>query len=77
MDLPIYAYKEQILKTCYEQQFVIITGDTGSGKSTQLPQYLLDCPKMRQKLRKSEKSLNIVVTQPRRMAAISMAKRLC
>ena len=40
--LPINEFKVEILKQVCENMFVIITGDTGSGKSTQLPQYLLD-----------------------------------
>lgn len=47
MDLPIYQYKEKILEAVLESPFLVVTGDTGSGKSTQLPQYLLDCPKLK------------------------------
>lgn len=40
--LPIYEFKEEILKNVGDNTFTIITGDTGSGKSTQLPQYMID-----------------------------------
>jgi len=48
----------------------IISGDTGCGKSTQIPKYILDdCLKMNQECR-------IICTQPRRIAAITLAKRV-
>ena len=46
-------------------------GATGSGKTTQVPQYVLD------EYVKNQRYCNIVVTQPRRIAAISIAKRVC
>jgi HrpA-like RNA helicase len=61
----------------------LITGETGSGKSTQLPQYVFDSAEIRDQVLKINKDagnmpfddqLNIVITQPRRVAAISMAK---
>lgn len=59
---------------------MVITGDTGSGKSTQLPQYVFDSDRVKQLVRRAadlERPLSIVVTQPRRVAAISMTKRIC
>lgn len=52
-------------------EVIIITGPTGCGKTTQIPQYILDSY--------AEKNLNcnIIVTQPRRIAAITTAKRVC
>lgn len=59
----------------------VITGETGSGKSTQLPQYIYDDKLIKEKISKSSKKkiekLKLCVTQPRRVAAISMAKRIC
>ena len=39
--LPIAEYKQQILDSVEQNQVVIVAGDTGCGKSTQVPQYLL------------------------------------
>lgn len=62
--LPIYSYKEQITKAVKENAVTIITAETGSGKSTQVPQYLHDV------------GYDVVVTEPRRMAAWSLAERV-
>lgn len=53
--------------------FINVTnlGATGSGKTTQVPQYILD------EYAKNQRYCNIIVTQPRRIAAISIAKRVC
>ena len=59
---------------------MVITGDTGSGKSTQLPQYIYDSDQIKRKLLgelTTVDKISIVVTQPRRVATISMAKRIC
>ncbi len=63
--LPIDDCKEDILKLVHENDVVIITGDTGSGKSTQLSQFLFN-----------DSYRRIVVTQPRRVGAISLAMRV-
>ena len=64
-NLPIADYKAEILKAVADNQVVIVAGDTGCGKSTQVPQYLLDGG-----------YTNIACTQPRRIACISLAKRV-
>lgn len=83
-DLPIFRYKEKIINVIKDNLFCVITGDTGSGKSTQLPQYIYDSEEIFNDITKNNKDkvfgkdrLNIVVTQPRKIAAISMAKRVC
>lgn len=66
--LPIYSYKEELCQAFKEYQVMVVIAETGSGKTTQIPQYLL------------EKGLNsggmIGVTQPRRVAAMSVAQRV-
>ena len=67
-ELPISAYKEQILKALQEAPVLILAGETGSGKTTQLPKFCLEAG-----LHKGGK---IGCTQPRRVAAYSIAERI-
>ena len=64
--LPVFKYKDVILDTVNKYPVVIIVGDTGSGKSTQIPRYLLE---------RSENE-SVICTQPRRVAAMSVAARV-
>ncbi len=64
--LPAWEAKKNILKLFNENQIIIIQGETGSGKTTQIPQFLLQDGFNR----------GIAVTQPRRVAAQSVAKRV-
>ena len=67
-ELPIANHRERIVSTIEANQVTIIQGSTGSGKSTQVPQYILD------HYVQERKHCNIVCTQPRRIAATSVAK---
>lgn len=67
-DLPINRCKEEVISLIESNSVVIIHGATGSGKSTQLPQYLLDHCMQR------SAHCNIVVTQPRKIGASSIAR---
>ncbi|WP_150538885.1 ATP-dependent RNA helicase HrpA [Actinobacillus vicugnae] len=67
-DLPVSARHEEILKLIAENQVVVIAGETGSGKTTQLPKMCLE-------LGRGVKGL-IGHTQPRRLAARSVASRI-
>ncbi|MBU4263086.1 MAG: ATP-dependent RNA helicase HrpA [Proteobacteria bacterium] len=66
--LPITAEKERIIETIRHHQVVVIAGDTGSGKSTQIPKMCLEAGRGVKKL--------IGCTQPRRLAATSVAARV-
>jgi len=66
--LPITSEKERIIETIRSHQVVVIAGDTGSGKSTQIPKMCLEAGRGRKKL--------IGCTQPRRIAATSVAARV-
>ena len=66
--LPIQEYQDKLLDSVKSSQCVIITGETGCGKTTQLPQYLYRGALARDGA--------IAVTQPRRVAAISVAHRV-
>nr|GEZ81887.1 ATP-dependent RNA helicase DEAH11, chloroplastic-like [Tanacetum cinerariifolium] len=61
--LPIFAYRKHILSQVYSQQVMVLIGETGSGKSTQLVQFLADSGVAADK--------SIVCTQPRKLAAIT------
>ncbi|KAG8200740.1 hypothetical protein JTE90_022345 [Oedothorax gibbosus] len=67
--LPIYKYKNHILFLLENYQTVIVMGETGSGKSTQVPQYLLEAGWF-------ENGGMIGITQPRRVAATMLASRV-
>lgn len=64
-DLPVFQHRDEILSYFDRNQVTILVGETGSGKSTQIPQFLLE-----------SKSHSIAVTQPRRVAALSLAGRV-
>ncbi|KAF8774902.1 hypothetical protein HU200_005175 [Digitaria exilis] len=66
--LPIYAYRRRILNHIFTNQVMILIGETGSGKSTQLVQFLADSG--------LAVGGSIVCTQPRKIAAISLAHRV-
>jgi len=67
-DLPIHARREEIIHAIQEHQIVIIAGETGSGKTTQIPKFLVDAGYGKTGL--------IGCTQPRRVAALSVAQRI-
>lgn len=66
--LPIFQCKKQILDLVRENNIIVIVGETGSGKTTQLSQYLHEDG--------YTKYGKIGITQPRRVAAMSVAKRV-
>ncbi|KAL8852735.1 MAG: hypothetical protein Q9221_002365 [Calogaya cf. arnoldii] len=69
-NLPIWGFKNEILQTIFGHQIVIVCGETGCGKSTQVPSYILE----------NELSLGrackVYCTEPRRISAISLARRV-
>ena len=67
--LPIYQYKDDLIAALEQFQTLIIVGETGSGKTTQIPQYLVEAGYSKNKLK-------IGCTQPRRVAAMSVAARV-
>lgn len=67
--LPVYEFKEQFEDKIRSSQIVIVEGETGSGKTTQIPQFLLPFFAV-------PGSKAIACTQPRRVAAMSIAKRV-
>lgn len=92
--LPVTLFKEELMKAVRTSQVLVCTGETGSGKTTQIPQYLLELVRERDAGDTSgdgtEKTpagvrggshspggkLLVAVTQPRRVAATSVARRV-
>ncbi|MEQ2203929.1 hypothetical protein XENOCAPTIV_005432 [Xenoophorus captivus] len=78
--LPIYQHKNKLTQAVRTSTFLIVTGETGSGKTTQLPQYLHQAGKMLLLKRNFIPHLfltsEIGITQPRRVAAITVAQRV-
>eukprot|EP01083_Nonionella_stella_P214232 772023_1 len=66
--LPVFPYREEFLAAVKDHQVMILVGETGSGKTTQIPQYLHE-------IGYSELG-KIGCTQPRRVAAMSVAARV-
>ncbi len=70
--MPVHDFKKEILDCINKNSVVIIRGATGCGKTTQIPQYILE-----QYLESQRGAFcNIVVTQPRRISAVSVAERV-
>jgi pre-mRNA-splicing factor ATP-dependent RNA helicase DHX16 len=67
--LPVYAFRDDLIAAIKEHQVLIIEGETGSGKTTQIPQYLYESG-----FTKDGKKIGC--TQPRRVAAMSVAARV-
>jgi ATP-dependent helicase HrpA len=67
-ELPIVAHRDEIIEAVAKHNVVIVSGDTGSGKTTQLPKMCLEAGRGQKKM--------IACTQPRRIAAITIAERV-
>ncbi|KAA6406747.1 MAG: pre-mRNA-splicing factor ATP-dependent RNA helicase PRP43 [Lasallia pustulata] len=68
--LPVHAQRDEFLRMYQKSQILVLVGETGSGKTTQIPQFVLfdDLPQSQRKL--------VACTQPRRVAAMSVAQRV-
>lgn len=69
-DLPVHKQRQEFLDKYHSTQILVFVGETGSGKTTQIPQYVVydELPHLTGKL--------IACTQPRRVAAMSVAQRV-
>ncbi|SJX65252.1 probable PRP2-RNA-dependent ATPase of DEAH box family [Sporisorium reilianum f. sp. reilianum] len=67
--LPVYALRQELLDAIDEYQVLIVVGETGSGKTTQLPQFLHEAGY-------TKNGKKVGCTQPRRVAAMSVAARV-
>ena len=69
-DLPVHAQRQEFVDMYQKSQILVFVGETGSGKTTQIPQFVLfdDLPHLHGKM--------VACTQPRRVAAMSVAQRV-
>lgn len=84
--LPIFGNADEIREKLRDQDVMLLVGETGSGKSTQIPQFLVNefwcrptpaqIPQENGKLKSATVGGCIAITQPRRVAAISLARRV-
>ncbi|MCJ1418590.1 putative ATP-dependent RNA helicase dhr2 [Xylographa parallela] len=84
-ELPIWSHTEEIRQSLKSKDVLLLVGETGSGKSTQVPQFLIDEPWCRPQsvtISHDEKQQTvkvggcIAITEPRRVAAITLARRV-
>ncbi|KAI5077555.1 hypothetical protein GOP47_0007379 [Adiantum capillus-veneris] len=67
--LPLYGKRSDILQNIHNNQVVVLSGETGSGKSTQLAQYIVDAGLIKE-------GASVVCTQPRRVAVMTLFDRV-
>lgn len=69
-NLPVHAQRDEFLEMYHNSQILVFVGETGSGKTTQIPQFVLfdELPHLNGKI--------VACTQPRRVAAMSVARRV-
>ncbi|CAB3989130.1 pre-mRNA-splicing factor ATP-dependent RNA helicase PRP1, partial [Paramuricea clavata] len=68
LQLPVWEYKETFMGMLEKNQCIVLVGETGSGKTTQIPQWCVEGRKDQRK--------GVACTQPRRVAAMSVAQRV-
>lgn len=72
VELPVDAHRERVVSTVQSSRVVVIAGETGCGKTTRIPRFLLE-----ERVRGGQGAeCNILVTQPRRISAVSVAQRV-
>jgi len=69
-ELPIWEFRENIINTINSNQVVLVTGDTGSGKTTQVPQFILE------ESFSHNKPVRVIVCEPRRLAVTTVSERV-
>src|SRR5271170_4222804 len=70
--LPAWKHREEVVLVAQQNRVIVVTGETGSGKSTQVPQFLLDDLNARG----LSHAVDIICTQPRRISALGLADRV-
>ncbi|CAL0302375.1 unnamed protein product [Lupinus luteus] len=72
--LPVWIQKDEFFKALKENQTLILVGETGSGKTTQIPQFVLDAVEL--ETPDKRRKMMVACTQPRRVAAMSVSRRV-
>lgn len=67
--LPVFEYRADFMRLLAEHQCIVLVGETGSGKTTQIPQWCVDYAR-------ALGNKGVACTQPRRVAAMSVAQRV-
>uniref|UniRef100_A0A3B3TYN0 Helicase ATP-binding domain-containing protein n=1 Tax=Poecilia latipinna TaxID=48699 RepID=A0A3B3TYN0_9TELE len=72
VELPVDAHRQRVVSAVRSSRAVVIAGETGCGKTTRIPRFLLE-----EQVRDGEGAdCNVLVTQPRRISAVSVAHRV-
>ncbi|MCL7047867.1 hypothetical protein MKW94_019077 [Papaver nudicaule] len=75
--LPVWQQKYEFLQVLKNNQTLILVGETGSGKTTQIPQFVVEAVELENHPGKSRKNkMMVACTQPRRVAAMSVSRRV-
>lgn len=69
-NLPVYIQRQELMDAINNSQVVVIAGETGSGKTTQIPQLVME------QCQRNGHPCRILCTQPRRISAVSVAERV-
>ncbi|KAI8550007.1 hypothetical protein RHMOL_Rhmol06G0070400 [Rhododendron molle] len=72
--LPVWHQKEEFLQALKANQTLILVGETGSGKTTQIPQFVLEAVEL--EIPDKRRKFMVACTQPRRVAAMSVSRRV-
>ena len=70
LQLPVVEYKDKFFESLDKHQIMVLVGETGSGKTTQIPQWCVEYCRI------NGKKIGVACTQPRRVAAMSVAARV-
>lgn len=70
--LPSYKMREELVQLIRDNQVLVVSGETGCGKTTQVPQFVLDD----YIAKRAGSQCHIICTQPRRISAVSVAERV-
>ena len=70
LQLPVWEHKVKFIEALDNNQIMVLVGETGSGKTTQIPQWCVEY------CRNNNKKIGVACTQPRRVAAMSVAARV-